>query len=116
MSLFQCDTCGCVENTATSGTYHVRNVERLMPKKFLGMKLCCVCGPDVWADGSNISKTGKWHDLFTRKFYPVGTLYTDAQGNVRNIKTNEHPKKEDEVIYDPCKTSTIEIQKKEEGQ
>lgn len=33
-------------------------------------KLCCVCAG------------GKWHDKFPRKFYPLGTMKTDKNGNL----------------------------------
>ena len=63
MSLFQCDKCGCVENTATSdGGYHIKylldgttppdviesykEVLGLKPKEEFG-KYCCVCN-QIW--------------------------------------------------------------------
>lgn len=88
MSLYQCDNCGCVENTAL-GWYHCRDCKRLTPKEYLGKALCCVCGPTKYPNGEPIEDMGKWHGRFERKFYPIGSLYTDHQGNVRDKKTHK---------------------------
>ena len=95
MSLYQCEKCGCVENTA-KGFYHWRNAPSLALPEFLGKKLCSACGPVVHPDGSPTG-LGKWHGIFEQRFYPLGSLYTDSQGNVRNKETNEYPKPEDRV-------------------
>jgi len=50
MSLFKCEGCGCVENTATSG-YHLRR------EKTDGRALCSECDPNI----------GKWHGIFPKK-------------------------------------------------
>lgn len=47
MSIYRCDSCGCVENTALS-LYWVSQSER---------KLCSECDPAV----------GKWHGVFEKK-------------------------------------------------
>jgi len=91
MSIFQCDQCGCLENSALSGTYHIRNAKDLMPKELLGKKLCCVCGPEYYPGGTKNPKTGKWHERFKRLFFPKNTLYTDGQGNVREILSDLPP-------------------------
>lgn len=98
MSLYQCEDCGCVENTAT-GWYHCRNSPDLTPADKLGRALCSVCGPTAYPNGEPIEKMGRWHGRFARRFHPRGTLYTDAQGNVRVKGTDEYPK---EGSIDPC--------------
>ena len=73
MSLFQCELCGCRENTATCN-YWTRNDQGSACK---GRKLCSACDPDI----------GKWHDEFRRLFLPVGMFRTAANGNLENIET-----------------------------
>jgi hypothetical protein len=82
MSLYQCDECGCCENTAL-GWYHCRNVKDMVDPKFLGKKLCSACGPTHYVDGKKIGKMGKWHGKFERRFYPKGTMETDDVGNLK---------------------------------
>lgn len=85
MSLFQCDKCGCIDNTALSAGYRIRlwarddkatefkNLLGLSQDQPLG-KYCCVCSP---------FNPREWHNKFERKFYPIGTMETDEQGNIR---------------------------------
>ena len=47
MSLFRCDRCGCVENTAPSGYWN----------KGDGPALCTECDPDI----------AKWHGIFPKQ-------------------------------------------------
>lgn len=61
MSLYQCEECGCCESTAL-GHYWSRGD---------GPALCSACGPDQ-----------KWHGRFDRTFYPIGSMHTDADGNL----------------------------------
>ena len=101
MSLYQCEKCGCIENTAI-GFFHCRNTDWFSEyqkgtKK--GMKLCSVCGPIKTSDG-NVTKYGKWHGRFRRRFFPKGTLYTDQEGNIRKIANNNYPDKEDEIYME----------------
>lgn len=98
MSLYQCEKCGCVENTAC-GFYHCSNSDLFCDyqegtKK--GMKLCCECGPLKLTNGKPTGY-GKWHDCFVKAIYPFNSLYTDDDGNVKLIKTNEYPSKEDRI-------------------
>jgi hypothetical protein len=74
MSLYQCDKCGVVENTA------------------LGAYWC----NQFWEENSEVAasyreqlglKQNMWHGQFEKKFYPLGTMDTDEQGNLR--KKNE---------------------------
>lgn len=77
MSLFQCDKCGVIENTALTSGYHGwsekfgraanrRIAHGLKP----GGKYCSEC------------MDGKWHGEFEQKFYRVGTKHTDRDGNI----------------------------------
>ena len=43
MSIFRCDKCGCIENTATS-MYWIRPVDK-ETNKFTGPALCSECDP-----------------------------------------------------------------------
>lgn len=89
MSLFQCEECGCVDNSATS-MFNVRNNKRLTPEEFLGRELCCVCGPQTFASGEPISKiNGEWHNLFERTFLPKGEWVEDGTGDLTHKDTGE---------------------------
>lgn len=88
MSLYQCEDCGCVENTAL-GWYHCRNDASLTVPDKLGKALCSVCGPTHFPNGDPIEKMGKRHGRFERTFYPKHSLYTDKQGNLRKKATDE---------------------------
>ena len=94
MSLYQCDQCGCIENTAV-GHYHCRSMKDMFlnEHKYLDKKLCSVCGPKFFKDGTPTGH-GKWHGKFDRMYYPKGKLYTDDNGNVRDVDTNEYPNNE----------------------
>jgi hypothetical protein len=74
MSIFQCDSCGCAENTALSrGVFG----PRFQPEKAADNKLdpkgryCSSC----W--------DGVWHGKFERRFYPMGSMVTDHEGNLK---------------------------------
>lgn len=73
MSLFQCEGCGCCENTATCN-YWFRNDSESACK---GRKLCAACDADI----------GKWHDEFRRTFLPSGMFKTNQRGNLEHIET-----------------------------
>lgn len=81
MSLYQCEKCGCIENTAV-GWYHCRNMKNMVLPEFEGKALCSACGPAWFLDGSPTG-LGKWHNRFKQEFHPLGTMETDAQGNIR---------------------------------
>ena len=61
MSIFRCEQCGCVENTATSD-YWSRNDK---PDK---RALCSECDPDI----------GKWHGCFPKKSAKGMVLASDG--------------------------------------
>ena len=116
MSVFQCDKCGCIENSACTPAYHCMIMIEDGPaaqsyKEILGLqpndkfgKYCCACSP-IWFDdegrygigprprgyeGRISDRTnGKWHGKFERKFLPKGMFRTDRVGNLRHKKTGE---------------------------
>ncbi len=87
MSIFQCDECGCAENTAT-GWYHCRNMERLTATDKLGLALCSVCAPLEFPSGEKIEGfNGQWHGHFKQTFLPHGEFFTNQVGNLEHKKT-----------------------------
>lgn len=90
MSLYQCEHCGCCENTAL-GCYWSAKVE---PELFdwagvegrRGKYLCSACGPSKYSDGAP-TKYGKWHGQFDRVFLPMGMFKTNRIGNLEHIET-----------------------------
>jgi hypothetical protein len=75
MSLFQCEACGCRENTATCN-YWLRDEDDSACK---GKKLCSACDPDI----------GEWHGQFTRVFLPMGMFETNSRGNLGHKETGD---------------------------
>lgn len=65
MSLYQCEECGCCENTAL-GSYWGQ--ER---------KLCSECA------------TGTWHGEFAKVLLPKGQFFTNQQGNLAHKDTGD---------------------------
>ena len=92
MSLFQCEVCGCVENTACA----CRGIKGYAETFFdwagfeekKGKKLCSVCAPTKYKDGKP-TKFGTWHDNFPRRFLPMGMFKTNSVGNLEHIETGE---------------------------
>jgi len=71
MSLFQCEKCGCCENTALC-LYWPRKAK----KQAL---LCSACDPDI----------GEWQGKFERTFLPPGEFATNGEGNLAHKATGE---------------------------
>ena len=118
MSLFQCDRCGCLENTACTGGYWAgyhrvpeeaaesyRKVLGLEPGEKLG-SYCSACDPQWFTpDGREYGvgprpegykdrlgmghHEGKWHGRFERCFYPKGKFHTNGDGNLAHVDTFE---------------------------
>jgi len=92
MSLFQCENCGCVENTALA----CQGIKGIPEKWFIwsgiedrkGKLLCSVCAPIKFKDGS-ASGFGEWHDKFPRKFLPMGMFKTNSAGNLEHIESHD---------------------------
>lgn len=90
MSLFQCEHCGCCENTALSSQGFRGFFERLFDWRYAperkGMQLCSACGPAHYRDGQ-CARFGCWHDAFPRVFLPKGEFFTNDRGNLENRLT-----------------------------
>lgn len=91
MSLYQCEYCGCMENTAL-GCYHSRRNTKLFNwdgmEDRAGMALCSACGPLKFSSGSN-TDFGKWHGKFDRIYLPKGQFRTNSKGNLEHIETGD---------------------------
>lgn len=87
MSLFQCENCGCVENTACCN-YHVRNSENCTHKEDLGKKLCSACDKPTYPSGEP-NNSGKWHNRFSRTLLPIGMFETNQEGNLAHKETGD---------------------------
>ncbi|HDT4882990.1 TPA: hypothetical protein RKY22_005615 [Klebsiella michiganensis] len=92
MSLFQCENCGCCENTALSSQGFNGFFERLYDWDYApvrkGMKLCSACGPIKYSDG-HPTEYGHWHCVFPRVFLPKGMFKTASNGNLEHIGTGD---------------------------
>jgi len=87
MSIFQCDECGCAENTAC-GWYHSRNSKRICPDDILGKALCSACAPTEFKGGEPIKDfNGTWHGLFERTFLPMNSCVINGDGNIEHVET-----------------------------
>jgi len=90
MSLFQCQNCGCCENTALANQgFPSHNVEYFSWGKIADRKnkrLCSACGPSTYKGGKP-TKYGKWHGKFDRVFLPMGEFRTNQKGNLEHTKT-----------------------------
>jgi hypothetical protein len=91
MSLYQCEECGCVENTALA-------MQPGTPTKWFdwtgiedrkGKHLCSACMPHKYSDGTTVSKAGGWHGEFDRVFLPLGEFVTNERGNLAHKDTGE---------------------------
>ena len=92
MPQFQCDLCGCVENTALSfcsisppfasdeeELNRYRELVGLKPGEKFG-RYCSECCP---------SGDRKWHGLFDRVYLPKGKFETDPKGGLWHKVTHE---------------------------
>lgn len=89
MSLYQCEHCGCCENTALamqpktpSDWFDWAGIEDRR-----GMDLCSACMPTKYRDGSHTIAKAGWHGQFERVFLPKGMFKTNARGNLEHIET-----------------------------
>ncbi len=73
MSLFQCDKCGVIENTALSFGYLGGQFEPELATKI---------GLDPDGHFCSLCWDGKWHDKFPREVHPVGSMRTNREGNI----------------------------------
>lgn len=92
MSLFQCEVCGCCENTALAfqgcDGYSATFFDWTGFEDRKGKKLCSVCAPTKYSDGTP-TKFGKWHGEFTQTFLPMGMFRTAKNGNLEHVETGD---------------------------
>jgi hypothetical protein len=91
MSLFQCEICGCVENTALS----FQGVKPMADDfDFTGIEdrknklLCSECAPTKFDDGT-LTGLGTWHGRFDKKYLPLGMFKTNKSGDLEHIETGD---------------------------
>lgn len=92
MSLFQCENCGCCENTALTnqgypGGHTADCFDWSYAPEFKGKQLCSACSPAKYSDGTTSRKGGKWHGQFDRVFLPKGEFFTNKRGNLEQSAT-----------------------------
>lgn len=89
MSLFQCQHCGCKENTALASQGCDGWIAELFDWTGIedrkGKKLCSACAPSKFRDGTGTG-LGQWHHHFEREFLPMGEYRTNQVGNLERIK------------------------------
>lgn len=92
MSLFQCDNCGCCENTALSSQGCNGFFEKLFDWSYAperkGMRLCSACAPVKYRDGTS-TEFGEWHRVFHRVYLPKGMFVTNSVGNLAHRDTGD---------------------------
>ncbi len=92
MSLFQCEVCGCVENTALASQGVKGYAEKFFDWSGIedkkGKLLCSACAPTKYSDGTP-TEYGMWHGRFERKFLPMGMFKTNQIGNLEHVKTGD---------------------------
>jgi len=90
MSLFQCQNCGCLENTALS-CQGFKAMKDLFDWSYApgreGLRLCSACGPSRYKSGKPHKASGQWHGVFERRFFPLGEFVTDEVGNLKHAAT-----------------------------
>jgi len=92
MSLYQCEHCGCVENTALAaqgfkGSFAKPFDWSNIPERE-GLLLCSACGPSTFRDGKP-TEFGQWHGEFERVYLPKGEFVTNAIGNLAHRETGD---------------------------
>ena len=93
MSLFQCEHCGCAENTALTAGYHCRDWPELFDwtgiEERKGLKLCSACTPAKHSDGEPVDGGGAWHGQFRRVFLVAGQFETNRDGNLAHKESGD---------------------------
>ena len=91
MSLFQCECCGCCENTAYSlqgFKMFADGFDWSYAPEREGKLLCSACGPSHYKSGKP-SGYGKWHNRFPRTYLPLGMFRKARNGNLEHIETGD---------------------------
>lgn len=106
MSLFQCENCGCCENTALSsqgfGEVMMDHFDWSGIENLKGKLLCSACGPIRYINGDRTGY-GVWHGEFDQVFLPMGKFKTNSVGNLEHIETGEDDFRKyalDEIVGD----------------
>ncbi|SHH57519.1 hypothetical protein [Ferrimonas marina] len=90
MSLFQCQHCGCMENTSDSWQGFTGVFAEMFDWTGLeerrGKLLCSACGPAKFTDGRP-SGCGQWHGTFDRLYLEKGQWFTNDVGNLEHRQT-----------------------------
>ena len=91
MSLFQCEVCGCRENTSPSAQgcdvlHNIFDWTGIEDRR--GKKVCSACAPSKYRNGEP-SGLGEWHGIFERVFLPLGMFKTNRQGNLEHIENGD---------------------------
>lgn len=92
MSIFQCERCGCAENTAcgVGMFYHSpSSFDWSYAPELEGKRLCSACGPTHLKNGSKTITEGQWHGLFPRVYLPKGQFVTNSVGNLAHRETGD---------------------------
>ena len=104
MSLFQCESCGCAENTACSdqGFMLVTIYDWSGLEELKGKQLCCVCGPTKLSSGKSSGYNNEWHNYFPRIFLPKGQFVTSDIGNLAHIDNGDEDYRKYAIRIDQC--------------
>lgn len=88
MSIFQCQRCGCAENTATGWFHSARKNEEWFDGYAKDEKVCSACAPTHYKDGRPLKKfPNGWHGYFKRTFLPHGMFFTNDSGMLEHVET-----------------------------
>jgi len=88
MAIFQCQRCGCAENTGTGWFHSAHRNEKWFDGYAKDEKVCSACAPTHYKDGSPVKKfNGEWHGSFKRTFLPHDMFFTNDHGTVEHIET-----------------------------
>ena len=104
MSLFQCELCGCCENTAFASQGCNGYAEQFFDWTGIedrkGKKLCSACAPTKYADGTP-TDFGVWHEVFARTFLPTGKFRTASNGNLEYIENGDQDFRKYAIVEQP---------------
>lgn len=92
MPLFQCNKCGCVDNTSSGLECYADFITDMYDwtglEEFKGKSLCSACAPSKHSDGTE-TEYGQWHGEFKRDFLQKGMWFTNDDGNIENKETGQ---------------------------
>lgn len=101
VSSFQCEVCGCVDNTAYGlygTTIQRRSYDWSYAPERKDLNVCSACGPCRFVSGTTAVKIrndvncrGSWHGFWSRSFLPLGNYTTNHEGSLVNKETMKPP-------------------------